>query len=92
MIEASFFKQYGIRLRTAELEYTEFLNLLSCLMQDTPLGQIIAIRSETDVNVIKCFSKEQKRIRDEWVGHKGEKRDSQKYQESMDRLFSMALA
>ena len=46
LIEASFLSQYGIRLKTTELQYDEFLNLVSCLMPDTPLGQIVAIRSE----------------------------------------------
>ena len=56
LIEASFLSQYGIRLKTTELEFDEFLNLTSCLMPETPLGQIVAIRSETDGEVISNFT------------------------------------
>lgn len=91
LIEASFLKQYGIRLKTAELQFDEFLNLTSCLMGDTPLGQIVAIRSETDAEIISHFTPAQKKIRDDW-----QKRDTleneQKYTESMDKLFAMLKA
>lgn len=36
-------------------------------MHDTPLGIIVGIRSERDPKVIAKFSKEQKRIRQEWL-------------------------
>ena len=91
MIEASFLKQYGIRLKTAELQFDEFLNLTSCLMPDTPLGQIVAIRSETDADVIRNFTEAQMKIRDDWVRREMSENE-QKYTESMDRLFSMLKA
>ena len=43
-----------------------FKALLAGLAPETPLGRIVAIRSEDDKNVIKHFTKDQKRIRDEW--------------------------
>lgn len=36
-------------------------------MHDTPLGRIIAIRSEKDPKVIKEFSKEEREIRNKWL-------------------------
>jgi hypothetical protein len=67
LIEASFLKQYGIRLRNDDdMSYQEFCSLLSGIMPDTPLGQIVAIRSEKDSKKIKNFTKEQKRIWREW--------------------------
>ena len=91
LIESSFLTQYGIRLKTAELDFDEFLNLTSCLMPETPLGQIVAIRSETDYNVISKFTPNQRKIYDDW-----RKRDidtsKQKYKENMDKLFSMLKA
>src|SRR5690606_29018355 len=67
LIEASFAKQYGIRLRSEkDMPFEEFVSLLSGLMPDTPLGQIVSIRSEKDSKVIKNFTKEQKRIHSEW--------------------------
>jgi hypothetical protein len=68
LIESSFWKQYGIRLRSDDdLTWPEFSSLLSGLMHDTPLGSVVAIRAESDSKVIKNFSKDQKRIRSEWI-------------------------
>ena len=91
LIEASFLSQYGIRLKTTELEYDEFLNLTSCLMPDTPLGQIVAIRSETDAEIISNFTDAQKQIRNDWLNRELSNNE-QKYTESMDRLFAMLKA
>ena len=91
MIEASFLSQYGIRLKTAELQFDEFLNLTGCLMPDTPLGQIVAIRSETDAEVIRNFTDAQRKIHDEWAIREVSN-NKQKYVESMDKLFAMLRA
>lgn len=91
LIEASFLSQYGIRLKTTELQFDEFLNLVSCLMPDTPLGQIVAIRSETDADVISKFTESQLKIRNDWVNREMANNE-QKYRESMDKLFAMLKA
>lgn len=91
MIEASFLSQYGIRLKITELQFDEFLNLTSCLMPESPLGQIVAIRSETDADVIRNFTDAQKRIYDEWAS-RDVLMNEQKYEESMDKLFAMLRA
>lgn len=68
LIESSFFKQYGIRLRTIEdMPWDEFCSYLAGLMPDTPLGQIVQIRSEDNEDVLKNFTVDQKRIRREWL-------------------------
>lgn len=68
LIEASFAKQYGIRLRSEDdMSWLEFCSLLSGIMYDTPLGRIVAIRSEKDLKVIKDFTKEEKEIRNKWL-------------------------
>lgn len=67
LIEASFAQQYGIRLRHEErMPWTEFATLLAGLSPKTPLGGIIAIRSETDQERLKHFTPEQKKIRRDW--------------------------
>lgn len=48
------------------MPYSEFCSYLSGLMPDTPLGNIVSIRSEDDKEVLKRFTPEQKRIRSEW--------------------------
>ena len=91
MIEASFLAQYGIRLKTTELDFDEFLNLTSCLMPDTPLGQIVAIRSETDAETISHFTDAQRKIHDDWA-RRETLNNEQAYEESMDKLFAMLKA
>ncbi|MGN9165713.1 Gp15 family bacteriophage protein [Tissierellaceae bacterium HCP3S3_D8] len=67
LIEASFATQYGIRLRKeSDMSWGEFTTLLSGIMPKTPLGQIVSIRSENDKDILKNFTKEQHRIRNEW--------------------------
>ena len=74
LIEASFAAQYNIRLRNEDdMPWTEFCTLLSGLMPETPLGQIVSIRSEKDPKIIKGFTKEQKRIRNDWQKRKMKK-------------------
>lgn len=91
MIEASFLSQYGIRLKTTELQFDEFLNLTSCLMSDTPLGQIVAIRSETDADIISKFTDNQRKIYNDWV-RRETLNNKEKYTESMDKLFNALKA
>ena len=67
LIEASFLTQYGIRLRVVEdMSWNEFCTLLSGIMPKTPLGQIVSIRAEEDKDILKNFTDEQHRIRNEW--------------------------
>ncbi|MDU5211470.1 MAG: Gp15 family bacteriophage protein [Clostridium sp.] len=66
-MEASFAMQYGIRLRNEpDMSWGEFQTLLIGIMPKTPLGQIVSIRSEEDKEMLKNFTKEQHRIRNEW--------------------------
>jgi hypothetical protein len=59
--------QYGVRLRQEpDMTWDEFCTLLAGIMPETPLGQIVQIRSENDRDKIKAMSPEQKRIRSEW--------------------------
>lgn len=67
LIEASFAKQYGIRLRKeTDMSWDEFCTLLSGIMPETPLGRIISIRAEKNPKTIRGFSKEEKCIYREW--------------------------
>lgn len=91
LIEASFLAQYGIRLKTTELQFDEFLNLASCLMPETTLGQIVAIRSEKDGEVIRNFNDAQRKIYNDWANREVD-RSEQEYRDSMDKLFAMLKA
>ncbi len=48
------------------MTWDEFSTLLAGIMPETPLGQIISIRSEDDPDILKSFNSEQKKIRNEW--------------------------
>lgn len=48
------------------MDWKEFTTLLAGIMPDTPLGKIISIRSENDKDMLKNFTAEQNRIRNEW--------------------------
>lgn len=69
LIVASFQSQYGIRLsrELSGMKWSEFSALLVGIGPDTPLGGIVAIRAEDDPEVLKNFTKEQNRIRNEWL-------------------------
>lgn len=67
LIETSFTSQYGIRLRNeTDMPWSEFCTLLAGIMPETPLGQIVSIRAENDKEILKNFTQEQHRIRNEW--------------------------
>ncbi len=68
LIESSFLSQYGIRLRADDdMSWSEFCSLLSGIMPETPLGRVVSIRAEKDIKVINSFTKEQKKIHDDWL-------------------------
>ena len=92
LIEASFLEQYGIRLSEVDMSWREFSDLLSCLSADTALGRVVAIRSETDGEVLKKFNKGQREIRQEWLNSHRKEQTKAEYNASMQALLAMALA
>lgn len=48
------------------MPYPEFCKLLSGISSKTPLGNIVSIRAEEDRDMLKHFTNEQHRIRNEW--------------------------
>lgn len=48
------------------MHYSEWLLLVSGIMGDTPLGQIVIIRKEKDPERIKRFTPYERRIHNEW--------------------------
>ena len=67
LIVSTFATQYSLRERDiAEMDWIEFSTLLSGIMPETPLGNIVQIRSEEDKDTLKSFTKEQHSIRNSW--------------------------
>lgn len=86
LIVSSFQSQYGIRLSRelpAGMKWNEFRDLLVGLGPDTALGRIVSIRAEENKDVLKHFTKEQRRIRNAWKT----RRAKQVKQEDMDRIL-----
>lgn len=74
------------------MSWSEFATLLSGLMPDTPLGQIISIRSETNKEMLKNFTKEQKKIQSEWKRKQSKNIDKESYDEAMNSFKAMFKA
>lgn len=95
LIVSSFLTQYGLRIRTKEFEsvtWDEFRSLLAGIAPDTPLGRMVAIRAETDKNVIQNFTRDQKRIYDEWRSRRAETMTPETYEQQMLYLERMMAA
>ncbi|WP_303194353.1 Gp15 family bacteriophage protein [Thomasclavelia spiroformis] len=90
LIEASFFKQYGIRLRQInDMPWDEFCSYLSGIMPDTPLGNVVQIRSEEDKEILKNFTPEQKRIRSEWRNRMAKNMDKKQAEDAIEMFKNM---
>lgn len=55
--------KYSIRKEIDNMSWAELCSDISGLMHDTPLGNIVEIRSEEDKEKLKYFTQEQKNIR-----------------------------
>lgn len=85
LIEQSIATQYGILpSRQGDLSYSEWSKLVSGLMDDTPLGRVVAVRTEKDQKVISHFSTWQRQIRADWNSFKSQ-RMSQQSTEDMEQ-------
>lgn len=73
------------------MPWDEFCSYLTGIMPDTPLGNVIQIRSETDKNVLKNFTKEQKQIRNEWQSRQAKAIDTKdmEYKDIMNSFKDM---
>ncbi len=55
------------------MSWSEFCSLLAGIMPETPLGNIVSVRAEKDPKVIKGFTKEQRKVRNDWILKRNEK-------------------
>lgn len=94
LIVSSFRTQYGMRLRgnLSEMPWEEFCDLLSGLGADTPLGKIVAIRSENDREVLKHFTPEQRRIRSEWQRKLAKKKTPEQTMDALEAIKKALIA
>ncbi len=86
LIVSSFLSQYGLRIRTKEFEtvsWDEFKALIAGLSPETALGRVVAIRSETDKDIIKHYTKDQRRIYDDWRNREMKEMDGETFEKEM---------
>lgn len=74
------------------MPWDEFCDLLSGLSADTPLGRIVSIRSEDDKDVLKHFSKEQRRIRSEWMSRRAKQRSPEESFAALESIKQALIA
>lgn len=100
LIEQSIAKQYGIiPSEQEELKYSDWAKLVSGLMEDTPLGRIVSIRSETDREAIRKFTSEQKKVYNYWQRFRSRKimsdpeflRSYEEQMKALERSFAAAF-
>ena len=93
LIEQSIATQYGILpALQGDLPYAEWAKLVGGLMDDTPLGRVVAVRAERDPQVIAKMGPWQKKIRSEWQGflsQKAQKQDPAELRQQMRDLEAM---
>lgn len=68
------------------MPWPEFCTLLSGLMADTPLGQVVTIRCEKDPKTIKAFTPDQRKIHRDWQLHLAQKKLANP--ETLDKEFT----
>lgn len=73
------------------MSWGEFSALLSGLLPETPLGQIVSIRSETDPKIIKKFTSGQKKIYEDWQ-QKSFRKHPEIYEEKLSQIEKIFLA
>lgn len=72
------------------MKWREFSYLLAGLNARTPLGQIVSIRAEKDPEVLKHFTADQKRIRNEYLKKKAKAMSPQEAMEAAE-MFKQAF-
>ena len=94
LIESSFTQQYGIRLRKeiCDMQWGEFCSYLAGLNGETPLGNIVRIRSEKNPKMLKEFSKEEKEIRSKWLRKNAKEVSHESYEQAMESFKNMFKA
>ena len=91
LIASSLKKQYGysIRKEIDNMDWAELCSDISGLMHDTPLGNIVEIRSEDDKERLKNFTQEQKNIRWKYRMKMAQNVDKEEYKKVITDLQKM---
>ena len=93
MIVSSLAEQYGIRVYSKdfqEMKWRELKPLLTGIGPETALGRIVSIRMEDDEEVLKHYTPEMKKIRNDWRNRMAKQKsvaETESFLESMKQAF-----
>lgn len=68
------------------MRWDEFAALLSGIGPETALGRVVAIRSETDPDILKHYTPEQRRIRDSWMARNRENVSKEQMADALENI------
>lgn len=74
------------------MTWEEFKTLLAGLNHKTPLGRVITIRSETDKEVIKEFTPEMRKIRNEWLSRNAKAKSAETTADFIEQMKQAFIA
>lgn len=91
LVASSLKTQYGysIRKEINNMSWAELCSDISGLMAETPLGNIVQIRSEDDKERLKNFTQEQKNIRWEYRNKMAQKMDKEEFKKVIAEFQKM---
>ena len=91
LIASSLKTQYGysVRKEIKNLCWGELSSDIAGLNGDTPLGNIVRIRKEKDPEVIKKFTAEEMKIRNEWLNKSASQISTENYKQAMEDIKNM---
>lgn len=91
LIASSLKTQYGysIRKEISDLDWGELISDIAGLNGETPLGNIVRIRKETDPETLKRFTPEENRIRNEWLRKSASQISEENYNTAMENIKNM---
>ena len=91
LVASSLKTQYGysIRKEINNMSWAELCSDISGLMGETPLGNIVQIRSEDDKERLKNFTQEQKNIRWEYRNKMAQKMDKEEFKKVITEIQKM---
>ena len=91
LIASSLKTQYGysIRKEIDDLSWGELISDIEGLNSETPLGNVIRIRKEKDREVLKKFTPEELKIRNEWRNKSASQINPENYEHAMENIKNM---
>jgi hypothetical protein len=75
-----------------DMQWDEFRALLAGISSETALGRVVAIRAENDRNILKNFTPEQHRIRNNWKKRQAQTRTDEDMKSVLDGFKEAFIA